>query len=66
MYHFYHLNRDEFNAHYRRRSNVETVFQMIKSKFGEQVRSKTKTDQVNEVSCKVLCHKSLLRHAVNL
>lgn len=56
MYHFYHLNRDEFNAHYHRRSNVETVFQMIKSKFGEQVRSKTKTAQVNEVLCKVLCH----------
>jgi hypothetical protein len=29
---------------------------MIKAKFGERLRSKTKTSQVNEVLCKVLCH----------
>jgi hypothetical protein len=28
----------------------------IKSKFGDAVRSKTPTAQVNEVLCKVLCH----------
>ena len=29
---------------------------MIKSRFGERLRSKTKTAQINEVLCKVLCH----------
>jgi hypothetical protein len=29
---------------------------MIKAKFGERVRSKTATGQINEVLCKVLCH----------
>ena len=34
----------------------ETVFSMIKGKFGGSVRAKTPTAQVNEVLCKVLCH----------
>ncbi|HZN08409.1 MAG TPA: hypothetical protein VFB65_16550, partial [Pyrinomonadaceae bacterium] len=34
MYHFYALNRAEFLQHYHKRSNVETTFHMIKSKFG--------------------------------
>jgi hypothetical protein len=29
---------------------------MIKAKFGERLRSKTETAQVNEALCKVLCH----------
>jgi hypothetical protein len=29
---------------------------MIKSKFGEHIRSKTETAMVNELLCKVLCH----------
>jgi len=29
---------------------------MIKRKFGNSLRSKTKTAQVNEALCKVLCH----------
>lgn len=29
---------------------------MIKAKFGERLRSKTRTAQINEVLCKVLCH----------
>ena len=41
---------------YHRRSNVETTLSMIKGKFGERLRSKTHTAQVNEVLCKVLCH----------
>ncbi|MFL6336902.1 MAG: transposase [Pyrinomonadaceae bacterium] len=41
---------------YHRRSNVETAFSMIKAKFGERLRSKSSTGQVNEVLCKVLCH----------
>ena len=56
MFHFYMYNRETFLRHYHRRSNVETVFSMIKGKFGDAVRSKTPVAQVNEVLCKVLCH----------
>lgn len=56
MYHFYKFNEAEFKQHYHKRSNVETVFSMIKAKFGERLRSKTETAQINEVLCKVLCH----------
>jgi transposase len=56
MYHFYAYNREEFLAHYHKRSNVESTFNMIQKKFGSSVRSKTPTAQVNEVLCKVLCH----------
>jgi len=56
MWHYYNFNRDTFLVHYHKRSNVETVFSMIKAKFGASVRAKTPTAQVNEVLCKVLCH----------
>ncbi|HKR10913.1 MAG TPA: transposase [Pyrinomonadaceae bacterium] len=56
MYHFYSLNRAEFLQHYHKRSNVETTFHMIKSKFGQRLRSKSLTAQINEALCKVLCH----------
>ena len=56
MWHFYNFNRNTFLAHYHKRSNVETVFSMIKAKFGSSVRAKTPIAQVNEVLCKILCH----------
>jgi len=56
MYHFFMFNREEFMEHYHKRSNAESVFHMIKSKFGDSVRSKTKTAQINEVLLKILCH----------
>ena len=56
MYHFYALNRAEFLQHYHKRSNVETTFHMIKAKFGQRLRSRTLTAQINEALCKVLCH----------
>jgi transposase len=56
MFHFYSLHRAEFLQHYHKRSNVETTFHMIKSKFGQRLRSKTLTAQINEALCKVLCH----------
>jgi transposase len=43
-------------THYHKRSNVETTFHMIKSKFGQRLRSKTMTAKINEALCKVLCH----------
>jgi transposase len=56
MLDFYNDHREEFLTHYHKRSNVETTFHMIKSKFGQRLRSKTLTAQINEALCKVLCH----------
>lgn len=56
MYHYYEFNQTWFMQQYHKRSNVETTFHMIKSKFGDSLRSKTKTAQINEALCKVLCH----------
>jgi transposase len=49
-------HEEEFFAHYHKRSNVESTFWMIKSKFGERLRSKTRIAQTNELLCKVLAH----------
>ncbi len=43
-------------VHYRKRSNIETAFSMIKGKFGSALRSKSDTAQINEALCKVLAH----------
>ena len=56
LYHYFMYKHDEFLQHYHKRSNAETVFHMIKSKFKDNLRSKTKTAQINELLCKVLCH----------
>ena len=65
MFHFYQFNRQEFLAHYHKRSNVETTFSMLKRKFGASVRSKTPVAQVNEILAKVICHNlSALVHSI--
>jgi len=56
MFHLYSYNTERFLQHYHKRSNVETTFHMIKAKFGIALRSKSKTAQINEALCKVLCH----------
>jgi transposase len=56
LFHFYHYHQEEFLLHYHKRSNVETVFSMIKAKFGDRIRSKMRSAQINEALCKVLCH----------
>jgi transposase len=56
MYYLFMYNRLTFMEHYHMRSNVESAFSMIKGKFGDSVRSKSDTGQVNEALCKVLCH----------
>lgn len=48
--------RAEFMEHYNKRNNVEATFHMIKSKFGDRVRSKSSRSKINEALCKVLCH----------
>lgn len=56
MYHLFHYRREEFMERYHKRSSIESVFSMMKAKFGDHVRSKSEMGQVNEVLCKVLCH----------
>jgi transposase len=56
MFHLFQFQRDEFLAHYHKRSNVETTFSMIKAKFRDHVRSKSGDAMVNEVLCKIICH----------
>jgi transposase len=56
MFHFFSYNSERFMQNYHKRSNVESTFHMIKSKFGDALRSKTRTAQINEALCKILCH----------
>jgi transposase len=53
-YHLFQANREEFNRKYHTRSNVESVFSALKRKFGENIRSKNRIAQVNEVLCKLI------------
>ena len=66
LYAYFILHEAEFNARYHQRSNVETVFSMVKGKFGDSVRAKTETGQVNETLLKLLCHNlSVVNHAMH-
>ena len=56
MFLYYQFNREEFEKHYHQRSNIESVFSMVKAKFQDGVRSKTDVAMKNEVLCKFLCH----------
>lgn len=56
MFAFFSLKLPEFLEHYHRRSNVESTFWMVKSKFGPSVRSRLPVAQENEVLAKCLCH----------
>lgn len=56
MFYYFMYNHDEFLHHYHKRSNVESTFSMIKRKFGDSVRSKILTAQINEILCKILAH----------
>jgi hypothetical protein len=65
MFHLHSHNQANFMRHYHKRSNVETTFHMIKSKFGDGLRSRTKVAQINEALCKVLCHNiCVVIHAI--
>lgn len=55
-YHYFQLNKDEFMKHYHQRSNVETAFMMIKTKFGDKLKSKNTIAQKNELLCKLIAH----------
>ena len=56
LYAYFTLNEDMWKGHYHRRSNVETTFSMVKGKFRDSVRAKSRVGQVNEILLKCLCH----------
>ena len=56
MYNYFTYNRETFLERYHQRSNVESAFFMIKSKFSDYVRSKTDTACINEILLKLICH----------
>ncbi len=53
-YNYFALNQEEFMGHYHPRSNVGRTFSMIKAKFSEMIKSKTKMAQTNELLCKLI------------
>ena len=55
-FHLFQANREEFDRNYHLRPNVESVFSALKRKFGENIRSKNPTAQVNEVLCKLIAY----------
>lgn len=56
MYHYFMFRHEEFLEHYHKRSNVESYFNMVKTKFLGSLRSKKQTAQVNELLCKILAN----------
>ncbi len=56
MYHYFMLNREEFMDHFHKRSNIESTNAAIKRKFGETLKSKNWTAQVNELLAKVIAY----------
>ena len=62
MFRFFRDNKEEFMKHYHKRSNAESVFSMMKRKYGSHVRGKCSISQENEVLCKALCHNICDNH----
>ena len=56
MFHYFQLNRDDFMEHYHKRSNIEATNAAIKRKFGETLKSKNPTAQVNELLAKIIAY----------
>ena len=56
MFDFFKDNRALFDEKYHKRSNVETVYSMIKRKFGNNLKTKKYDSQVNEILMKCICH----------
>jgi len=53
---YYDRHQDHFMMHYHKRSNAESVFNMMKRKFGTHLYSKSEVGQTNEILCKALAH----------
>jgi hypothetical protein len=64
-FYFFQMHREEFEAKYHQRSNVESVFSALKRKFGETLRSKNRMAQENELLAKVLAYNlTVLIHEI--
>lgn len=55
-FHYFQAHREEFDARYHKRSNIESTFSAIKRKFGDSLKSKNEVAQQNEVLAKVLAY----------
>lgn len=53
---FFQNHQEEFAQHYHARSNVETTFMAIKTKFGDTLKSKNSVAQINELLCKLIAY----------
>jgi transposase len=53
---FFTIHRQEFDALYHRRVQVESVNSAIKRRFGESLRSRTPTSRRNELLCKLIAY----------
>lgn len=56
MYHYFMYKHEEFLEHYHKRSNVESYFNMVKTKFGDDLKSKNTPAQICELLCKILAN----------
>ncbi len=56
MFYYFQMNQDDFMASYHKRSNIESTFWAIKKKFGENLKSKSRTAQINELLCKIVAY----------
>lgn len=56
MFTYFSKNKEEFMNNYHKRSNVETVFSMVKVRLGEHLKCKKFENQRNELVMKFICH----------
>lgn len=56
MYEYFKHYEEQFMEHYHQRSNVESNFHMLKSKFGSNLTTKSFQANGVEMKIKVLCH----------
>ena len=56
MFRLFRDHKEEYMQHYHKRSYAESVFSMMKRKFGSNLRARNSLAQENEVLCKALCH----------
>ncbi len=56
MYRHFQEHQEDFMKHYHKRSNIESVWSMIKARFNNHLRSRREDAQDNEILLKVLCH----------
>jgi transposase len=56
MYEFFKKNNEVFMKKYHLRSNAESGFFMIKSRFGDLTQMRDETGMINDILSKVLAH----------